>query len=581
MNIIRTIKHLRLIVLALLTLTLVSFDLPVKTVNGRQYFYYTVKKGDTLYSLATSLGVTRKQIVEYNPAAADMLKDGDILYFPADKFNTTFTPLESAETVPAQTSDGLPAYHKVKKGETLYGISRQYNISQDRILELNPEARNGIKTGAILKIAHTPEAAVTPEDEAAPAAPVLQSDDNGGKSSMIATLIEDTAELSPVIVNISSEAYPTAPDENADDTITLDNETAGTPSIAILLPFMLNDETPSRQAMLYTDFYKGLLLAADTLSHRGDSIAVYVYDTEGSEARLRQLLDEPSVKDASVIIAPESAGMLSLLSSGIQDSHCKIINVFNIKDSLYLTDSRFIQVNTPHDIMYAAAADAIDRLYGNYTPIMLRSAGGRNEKVEFAELVRNRYAAKGITPIDYAYDDALLSGELDNIDLSDGKSYVVIPSSGNLNEFNKFIHAVLTLRTRAENPAQVAIFGYPDWTAFRGDAKELLHAADATVYSRFYLNPDNFDTGSLRQAYDKWYGTEMIDVIPNQAILGFDTGNMIIRNLRANDGRLSPDDIDYRGIQSSFKFANHGSGYCNEAVYIIRFNPDGTTQRLQ
>ena len=44
-----------------------AYDLPVKTINGKQYYYYTVKKGDTLYSLTNLLGITRKQLVDSNP----------------------------------------------------------------------------------------------------------------------------------------------------------------------------------------------------------------------------------------------------------------------------------------------------------------------------------------------------------------------------------------------------------------------------------------------------------------------------------------------------------------------------------
>ena len=76
-------KHLiRLFVLALFALAsqaMYALDLPVKTINGKQYYYYTVKKGDTVYSLITRFGITRSDLVESNPAAADVLKTGDTL----------------------------------------------------------------------------------------------------------------------------------------------------------------------------------------------------------------------------------------------------------------------------------------------------------------------------------------------------------------------------------------------------------------------------------------------------------------------------------------------------------------------
>ena len=37
-------------------------------------------------------------------------------------------------------------------GETLYSIARMYNVSPQSIIALNPEAKNGIKAGAVLII---------------------------------------------------------------------------------------------------------------------------------------------------------------------------------------------------------------------------------------------------------------------------------------------------------------------------------------------------------------------------------------------------------------------------------------------
>ena len=51
-------------------------------------------------------------------------------------------------------------------------------------------------------------------------------------------------------------------------------------NIAIVLPFQLHKSAPPRQAYLYTDFYKGFLLAMDSVSHITDKhVNLKVYDT--------------------------------------------------------------------------------------------------------------------------------------------------------------------------------------------------------------------------------------------------------------------------------------------------------------
>lgn len=38
------------------------------------------------------------------------------------------------------------------QSETLYGISKKLNVSQDDLLKWNPEAKDGIKQGQVLKV---------------------------------------------------------------------------------------------------------------------------------------------------------------------------------------------------------------------------------------------------------------------------------------------------------------------------------------------------------------------------------------------------------------------------------------------
>ena len=62
--------------LLFVSLAATALDLPVRTINGRQYYYYEVRNRETVYGLSKRLGVTREEIVRYNPSMADGLKRG-------------------------------------------------------------------------------------------------------------------------------------------------------------------------------------------------------------------------------------------------------------------------------------------------------------------------------------------------------------------------------------------------------------------------------------------------------------------------------------------------------------------------
>lgn len=60
-------------------------DLPTKTINGKEYFYREVKSKETIYGITKELGITKADIIKYNPSVADGLRAGMTLYFPVDE----------------------------------------------------------------------------------------------------------------------------------------------------------------------------------------------------------------------------------------------------------------------------------------------------------------------------------------------------------------------------------------------------------------------------------------------------------------------------------------------------------------
>lgn len=556
-------KSLLLLAVMAAAFSTAALDLPKKNINGSEYYYYEVKRGDTMFSLSHRLGITREMLVKYNPAAADVIKAGDVLYFPVEAVG-------DENTAPVSTGGNL-VLHKVAKGESLYGISKRYGITPDDIIALNPGAEKGLKAGSTLKIPAPDNNKPAKTDETPVIAHTTETpvSNDGNDTGDTIVPIRHTAELTPVNPGI----------------VELETTIVGPrkkPAIVVMLPFMLSDETVSRQSRLYTDFYKGLLIAADSLSNRGDSLQIIAFDTEGSAARIDGIMDNDDVRDAAVIIAPDDQAQLHAIARRALADETYVVNIFNIKDSLYLSNPIVLQANLPQPRMYEKAVDALTSVYRGYTPVFLTNTSGRNEKEGFVSYARSRYTDSGVTPVEIAYDGALLSSNLDV--LADSARYVIIPSSGTLAEFNKFSHVIKNYIDNGGNRRDIAVFGYPDWTAFRGDALAMLHTLGATIYSRFYEDNNSLSTRNLNEAFTRWYGCDMLEAVPVYGILGFDLGNFLIRNIRSNGGTLMPDAATYSGAQSSFGFirpdGSDSAGYVNDEIYIINYSPDGRTRRI-
>ena len=100
-------------------------------INGKKYYVHTVKSGDTLYSIAKAYGVTEAQLKEVNPNCADGLRIDQTIKIPVSE-----KALADARGDKRRKKDYVT--HKIKAGQTLYSIARDYNISVSTLREDNP-----------------------------------------------------------------------------------------------------------------------------------------------------------------------------------------------------------------------------------------------------------------------------------------------------------------------------------------------------------------------------------------------------------------------------------------------------------
>lgn len=440
-------------------------------------------------------------------------------------------------------------YHKVKKGESLYGISHKIGISIEDIVRNNPSAADGVKKGDML---------VFPFDEYS---------------------TETSAEPEQ-----ATAAMPGAVDTAIVDTAIVDDVRETNPTIALLLPFGADKSEPSRLNKLSVDFYKGVLIAADSLSSRPGKVDIVVRDTEGMTADgVRGLISgDSAVSRATVIIAPEDESMLHAIAEAAAKNRSYVLNTLNTRDSLYTENACLLQANVPQRRMYELAVDGLMHSYPGYVPVILQSDGGRNEREAFTAYLAERYRAAGTEPVTITYKSSLMLSQLDALPVGNGQKYVFVPSSASLPEFNKFAYVVMTFRDRliaeanGSDSACAEIFGYPDWTAFRGDVLDTLHRLNATVYSRFFDDFNGFSARTIASDFRRWYGESYIESIPTYGLLGYDCACYIIKNIRNNDGRFDPlSPVSFSGVQSTFDFTRSGEGYVNNAIYIITYLPGG------
>jgi len=104
-----------------------------------EYTNYTVKSGDTLYSIAKQYDLTMQELISFNNLNSTLLSIGQTLRIP----------IAIEETVEPYVT------YTVKSGDNLYAIARNYGVSVSDIMSYNNLTSNLLSIGQTLRIPTT------------------------------------------------------------------------------------------------------------------------------------------------------------------------------------------------------------------------------------------------------------------------------------------------------------------------------------------------------------------------------------------------------------------------------------------
>ncbi len=283
-----------------------------KTGNGT----YTVKAGDTLFSLAKANGLTVDELLEANPGLVpESISVGQAIVIPAANSisSTTQQILDSYRQMAEEKKSGkFQTTHVVQPKETIYRISKQYGITQSELLEANPRYRyTKLEVGAHLNIPYpssgsikAEEARISAEKEAEKA---RLADEKAAEKARLAD--EKAAEKARLAAEKEAEKARLAAEKEAEKA-RLAAENA-----------RLEDEKAAEKARL-EDEKARLEAEKDTVNSMtvAERIAAKARQiTDNTFAKIRELTARNTVADSEAIPADSSPEMTEVVSDAQSD----------------------------------------------------------------------------------------------------------------------------------------------------------------------------------------------------------------------------------------------------------------------
>lgn len=102
--------------------------------------YYTVQRGDSLYSIAQKFNTTVNELIALNDLTSNVLQIGDVLKIPSSN---------------SENENTTGSTYKVVSGDSLYSIAQKFGTTVDELKSLNNLSSNTLSIGQVLVLPST------------------------------------------------------------------------------------------------------------------------------------------------------------------------------------------------------------------------------------------------------------------------------------------------------------------------------------------------------------------------------------------------------------------------------------------
>lgn len=125
-------------------------EMPINALSGdaEGWYYYTVRSGDTLSGIGASVGVSSREVAEWNDISRDAL------IHPGQRLLLRGSPpaTASGDAVPVVRAGEGGVTHTVVSGDTLWDLAIRYGTTVEEIQRLNGMTGSSLSPGQVLVI---------------------------------------------------------------------------------------------------------------------------------------------------------------------------------------------------------------------------------------------------------------------------------------------------------------------------------------------------------------------------------------------------------------------------------------------
>jgi len=576
-------------------------------INGAKYYVHKVQPGETLYALAKTYETGERVIVENNPSAASGLRAGENLKIPV-------VTAASSRSLSGKKLRKTFDTHTVAQGETLYAISRRYEIPIRTIVADNPSLdpirlhpgdkiliRKGergsedetgsreqweeyhrslnsvAEQGYAYHMVHAGETfyalsrrfGISEQELSALNGGLQPADLKAG--AIIKVPSAETAAPAPADEGESAaEAYPAAPHGPLPEVV-FHPLRAGAPlDVALLLPLSAKGAANGN----YLEFYQGFLLGLSEVKNgSGRSVNATLFDTERSPEKIEQIVATDAFRRAGLIVGPVYEEGLHPVVRFAEEHAVPVVSPLAHISKIH-SDALFQMASDPAR-KYAKVADLLAP--EKEVTLIYSSGTDREFEREMLALLGGRpygkhtykYAHHSVASGSSAGDlSALLDNDRDNV-------FIIL--SDNETEVDRILAALASADTnitsRGRKAPRFTVLGNSRWNRYNNIDRTMFFKDRVVFVSTYHAKRDAQAVVDFDNAYIRAFGA-----LPTlYSYRGYDAATIFVPAMY-NDIQYDLEGRVYTPLQTTYRFERNGAGgnHVNRNWTRVNYHPDFT-----
>ena len=493
-----------------------------------EYETHEVQKGETVYRITKQYGITKDDLIKFNPEYTNIqsnnLSIGQVLKVKEIKKTITIDKEKVLEKF---------LTHTVKSKETMYSLTRFYNVSKEDLLRLNPEypdlADNKLSIGQLLKI-------------------------------------------KPIEEVSKKENYTFYKDSIETDTSI---------NLAILLPFKADEYNSqsskdifegNQLANMVTDFYLGAEIAIDSIKKQGVQVNVNVFDTGNRGKNITTILKDKKLENTDVVIGPFYSDKAEVVA---RDVNAPVVFPHYSNKQSKFSSSKLVKTSPEKDNYVSYLASYLKDSYKDQE-IFIVSDDQKETNTRVSKIISELKKHDSINNIHVLKPEkGYIKRDRFTSKMSSKRHNWVIFAS----EDNVVVADALNSMISLPDETIVQVFATNKGSAYDKIDNNKLANINFTYVSNTYSDEDAIETKDFNNKY-----LQKNNTIPSDyAIKGFDITYDILMRL-ASGYELSDTFKKGVSLRVENKFDYHkkifgSSG--NQGLFIVKYNRDLSLSRLR